>query len=507
MLDVAFIHPPASFEKRARPFAGVFPAETGTDSWFRHAPLGLSTMAQRLRAAGCSSRILNLAKTLSEAAIAGRDVDVEALLRALPARVYGVSLHWAVHAPGALALVEMLRRIHPESAIVLGGLTASCFAEEALALAPGLTGVLRGECESAIVELAREARRAEAVGPGASGGDGGGGGPGTGLGADGRGPRSLDRARVPNLVWSDPSSGAVRRNAFLAPDLSPVDWLDRSVYCEGSEPDSLVIPILRGCIEDCTFCGGSRSAYGAFFERPAPEGTDPDQVLDHLRRGADAGYPVAFLAGDLRGMGERRARRLLDRLAAEPLPIEVQNELFFAADRDWLLRLARATRLSGARLSLSPESSDERIRAQVSSGKAYPNETILETVRMCADLGLKLSLCFFFALPGQTRDSILRDLEFIDRAVALAPETTAFMIEPMLFVDPGSRGPRRASRSGRSRLQSTQSAMNTFVSPRTFPFRLLAKTSFFPSRLNIGNPSKVSFRVTRSSPVPSTFTR
>jgi len=409
MLDVAFVHPPADFEKRTRPFAGVFPAETGTDSWFRHAPIGLSTMAQRLRAAGFSARVLNLSKALSDAAMAGRDLDVEARLRALPARVYGVSLHWAVHTPGALALVEILRRLHPESVIVLGGLTSSFFAEEALALAPGLSGVLRGECESAIVTLARAARA----------------------------PR-FDPAAVANLVWKD-SSGEVRRNAFAPPDLTPVDWLDASVFEAGSEPDSLVVPILRGCVEDCTFCGGSRSSYGDWFDRPAPTGIDPDNVLDHLRRGAAQGYPVAFLAGDLRGMGDRRARRLLDQLAAEQLPIEIQNELYFAADRDYLERFAKATRRAGSRISLSPESSDEAVRAQVSSGKSYPNETILETVRMCADLGVRLSLCFFFALPGQTRDSILRDLEFIDKAVALAPETTAFMLEPMLFVDPGSR--------------------------------------------------------------------
>jgi len=33
--------------------------------------------------------------------------------------------------------------------------------------------------------------------------------------------------------------------------------------------------------------------------------------------------------------------------------------------------------------------------------------------------------------------------------------------------------------------------MNTLVSPWTLPLRLDAKTSFFPSGLNIGNPSNV----------------
>src|SRR5829696_10435795 len=52
---------------------------------------------------------------------------------------------------------------------------------------------------------------------------------------------------------------------------------------------------------------------------------------------------------------------------------------------------------------------------------------------------------------------------------------------------------------------STQSAMNTFVSPDFSALRLDANTSFFPSGENIGNPSNVSLKVIRSKPVPSTL--
>src|SRR5262245_51252996 len=43
---------------------------------------------------------------------------------------------------------------------------------------------------------------------------------------------------------------------------------------------------------------------------------------------------------------------------------------------------------------------------------------------------------------------------------------------------------------------STQSAMKTFVSPSVFAFRLDPQTSFFPSFVNIGNPSNPSSKVT-----------
>src|ERR1044071_7316197 len=50
---------------------------------------------------------------------------------------------------------------------------------------------------------------------------------------------------------------------------------------------------------------------------------------------------------------------------------------------------------------------------------------------------------------------------------------------------------------------SAQSAINTFVSPRTCEWRLDAKTSFLPSGENIGKPSNVSLNVMRSRPLPS----
>ena len=55
------------------------------------------------------------------------------------------------------------------------------------------------------------------------------------------------------------------------------------------------------------------------------------------------------------------------------------------------------------------------------------------------------------------------------------------------------------------RVHSAQSAMKTLVSPCLAALRFEQKTIFLPSGENIGNPSKVSLNVTRSSPEPSTL--
>ena len=59
----------------------------------------------------------------------------------------------------------------------------------------------------------------------------------------------------------------------------------------------------------------------------------------------------------------------------------------------------------------------------------------------------------------------------------------------------------------RSRYQFTQSAMKMFVSCGLASCRFEAQTTFLPSGLNIGNPSKVDAVVTCSSSEPSGLIR
>jgi hypothetical protein len=60
--------------------------------------------------------------------------------------------------------------------------------------------------------------------------------------------------------------------------------------------------------------------------------------------------------------------------------------------------------------------------------------------------------------------------------------------------------------SVRTPFYGSQSAMKMLNSRGSFPWRVDAKTSFLPSRENIGKLSKRALSVIRSKPVPSMFT-
>ena len=45
---------------------------------------------------------------------------------------FGIDLHWMAHVQGALALAEIIKRFHPNTPVILGGLSATYYHEEIL---------------------------------------------------------------------------------------------------------------------------------------------------------------------------------------------------------------------------------------------------------------------------------------------------------------------------------------------------------------------------------------
>ncbi len=117
------------------PLADVIPSTTEFEMY----PVGLTSIASYLEANNYNVRLVNLAyRMLKEP-----DYDVQRRIETLDAPVFGIDLHWLPHANGALGIAELVKRTHPRSHVLLGGLSASYFHEE-LMTNPAVDFVLRG---------------------------------------------------------------------------------------------------------------------------------------------------------------------------------------------------------------------------------------------------------------------------------------------------------------------------------------------------------------------------
>jgi B12-binding domain/radical SAM domain protein len=422
--DLVLVHAPSIFDFRTKsllqgPFADVVPS-TGQ---FEMYPVGLTSIAAYLERNHYNVRIVNLAYRM----LRDPDFDPEERLRRLRAPVYGIDLHWLPHAHGAMAVAELIKRLHPDAAVLIGGLSASYFHRE-LAENPAVDFVLRGDSTE---EPARQLLAALREGT------------------------SLEA--VENLTYRA-ADGQVHVNplTFVPADLDGIavpayDYVLRSVlkyrdladvvpYLEWIQHPTTMVLNSRGCTLDCAICGGSRSAYAITSNRRRPAYRSPERLVEDMRTISSFSRSPIFMVHDPRIGGAPRARRLLELLADAKLPNEIVFELFFPAG-DEFFELVEDSAAAWS-LEITVESADEEIR-RVNGKFAYPNEALESTIAKALEHGCrKLDLFFMVGIPHQTPENAFETVAFCDRLAERFgnDRRLQFYVAPLApFLDPGSR--------------------------------------------------------------------
>jgi len=410
---LVLLHPPSQLDFRERPYRHWMLGNTvATSPVFEYYPLGFLTLMEYLERHGFAVRIVNLAVKMAKS----RRFQPEGLLRKLRPLAFGIDLHWAAHAPGALDLAALCKRLHPDIPVLLGGLTASYFHEEAIQ-DPNVDFVLRGDStERPALELLRclEAKRAP--------------------------------DQVPNLTWKqegevrvNPLSyqpealdikvdfGLLRRHMWRYLDLrgnllTGYQW---PVYCFH------MLLWCRGCRYRCVTCGGNNWALG----REKLGVRDPEAMAEEIAVTQRHTLHHVGLPGDVR-MGDWQ--RLFAALKQKSLPRGPGLELFNTADEEFLREIASLG--PKPEISLSPESHDESIRRAY--GRPFSNDAMERNIEFFLGLGGTVRLFFMVGLPGQTAASVRQTVEYgrqlFDRFAAYPAnfDLTFSLLAP--FLDPGS---------------------------------------------------------------------
>lgn len=448
--DLVLVHAPSIFDFRTKtllqgPFADVVPS-TGQ---FEMYPVGLTSIAAYLERNHYNVRIVNLAYRMLQSPT----FDAVAHLRRLRAPIYGIDLHWLPHAQGALAVAELIKRLHPDAAVLMGGLSASYFHRE-LAENPAVDYVLRGDSTE---EPARQLLTALREGT------------------------SLEA--VENLTYRD-RNGRVRVNplSFVPADLDGIDvpaydYVLRSVlkyrdladvvpYLEWVRHPTTMVLNSRGCTLDCAICGGSRSAYAITSNRRRPAYRSPDRLVADMRTISSFSRSPIFMVHDPRIGGAPRARRIFDLLAEAALPNELVFELFFPAGDEFYDLVDRSA--AAWSLEITVESADEEIR-RVNGKFPYPNEALEGTIAGALEHGCrKLDLFFMVGLPGQTPENALETVAFCERLAERFgnDRRLQFYVAPLApFLDPGSRAFEDPSLGYRLRYQSLEEYRQALLEP------------------------------------------
>lgn len=419
MLDCLIVHVP-KFQNRYRPLGNY----TSTQ-WMA---LGVFALADAVAKRGHRVRILHLGL---ERSLDPR-FSLESYLAAHPCRVVAFSAHFHQQLYDTLRVAGAVKERHPSVHIALGGMTASFFAGDILALFPHVDSVIRGEGEMPLQQLV--------AGVVAGGGD---------------------LSGVPNLLWRRNGAVVDNEGRYLASpgDLDALDFCNLS-YMEHHEsyvhmpkifthlrlpprmkwgmsrlisrrerPIFHGLPVGRGCVTNCFYCGGGQQAHRLINERRHVVFRSPEKVMGSIRDLLGYGYEGAYVSFDPVPESDAYYRTLFGMLRAEGLGFDLPFSSWSLPSRGFIDEYAK-TFGRGSYIAISPETGSEDLRKKV-RGIFFSNEELLGTLRYAGERGVRTIVFFSLGLPGETRDDFERSLrlkERIEKECRFA-ETDAFSIE------------------------------------------------------------------------------
>jgi radical SAM superfamily enzyme YgiQ (UPF0313 family) len=360
--------------------------------------MGLTAIADHVERAGFSVRVLHLGvETLEDPSFRLADYVAHH-----GARWVGFSLHWHYQLPDVLREARALKDAAPGVRILVGGLTASFFADALLESHPEIDAVVRGEGEVPTALLLRaETERDRADVPNLSHRDA--------RGVTRHNPIGFvaDRALLDTLAF-DRFDLLDHADIFFAKYnhvlwLRSFPWLNRALFPPATM-GGYMVPTGRGCPVECAYCGGSRSATRRTTGRARVTLRSPGAVLKELTRVAARGIDRLYFAYDPYPRS-RYYPDLFARIAGEGMRFGAVFESFALPDARFLETFGRAFDLARSALVLSPETGDEALRA-ANRGYAYSNADFLAALGAIVRLGVHAHVSFTLGLPGETRSSL-----------------------------------------------------------------------------------------------------
>ncbi len=373
-------------------------------------PMGLPAMAELLEREGYGTRILHLG--IKE--IIAPDFDLAHYLEKTSPMVVALSLHWHYQAYDAINVAKQIKIISPETFVVLGGFTASYFADGIMRDYPFIDAVVLGHADQPFLKLVETLKKAGDLGD------------------------------VPNLLYRG-SGGAVEKSRGIychTPEdidqlvYANLDMLEDHdfytdvfgfpfAYCKelSREENKLrqtmgrpYFPLLTGigCPVKCTFCGGNRGTLSRITKSKPYIFRNPERVLEDIKRAKKYGYQTVSLCFDPTPQKDDYYVDLMKRIRDERVEIDFYFECWGLPTERFVKEFGRTFSSEYSTLAISPETGSERIR-KLNKGYTYTNREIEDSLKVMADENVRADVFFSLALPYETIVEAMETRDFIRR--------------------------------------------------------------------------------------------
>jgi radical SAM superfamily enzyme YgiQ (UPF0313 family) len=397
-------------------------------------PVGLPALVNVLRAQGIAVRGVSHALELQF----DHDFALKRWLKQNDsARVVLIDLHWYEHCYGAVEAARAVKETLPTAWTVLGGLSASGFANEILRDFSEVDFIIRGDAEKPLLELVKLLL----ANPGAE-------------------ALAESLGRIPNLSYR--SAGEVVENllGYTAGtadldtlDFVHLDFLDHSreylvheyiVADLGMARTALEknpfrgrwLLTARGCKYHCSYCGGSKESHKLLAGRSGIIVRSPEKVVDDLAMLQEMGVHQASMSYDIAELGEEYWRTLFSGMRQRKIKIGLYNEFFQIPSPAFIDDLAHSADLTHSCVAVSALSGTERVRRL--NGKHYSNAQLFEILDALQRHQFYIFVYFSLNLPGETTKSFENTLHLAQNIYQFYPKQRLKMLNTVHTIDPVS---------------------------------------------------------------------
>lgn len=389
--DVVLIHPPTIYDFRKQP---LFPGALGPTVekiQFVKAPIGMICIANYIDRHGYKVIIDNLADRM----VSDKEFDAEEHLKNTSSRVYAIDLHWHHHAQGAIEVARICKKLHPDSLVVLGGLTATYFHEEIMQKYEFVDAIIRGEGEKALLEFVRGLKETNEV------------------------------PHTPNVTCRT-KEGEV----CVMPLMEASENLDEFEYTRYDliEPKTSIFPmggesfgnlvVCRGCVYNCVTCGGSSYNYKKYFGMCKPAFRSPKKIVEDIKSFNAQGINLISLYQDPRMGGEKYWKELFATLREEKRNIDIDRlsiDIFSPVDEEFAKEIYSIGK--PVVLYMCPESGDKEVREK--QGRRYSNEDIIDSSEICHRYHIPITFFFSVGLAGENRETFKETQSLWDKLASM----------------------------------------------------------------------------------------
>jgi radical SAM superfamily enzyme YgiQ (UPF0313 family) len=390
MTDVLFLHVP-KFRNYYKPLNRF--------SFVLLPPVGLLGLADYLRQNHCSTRVIHLGVEYYKYG----GIDLRRILAGHQPTLVGLDLHWHFQSYDVIETARKVKEVCPDVGIVLGGFTASFFAEEILRTFDCVDFVVRGDAEEPLLRLVKQHHSGRAF------------------------------HQVPNLAYrqdgaicssplryvADPSvvdSISYTDFTLMKDYPSFVNSFSQSTYLGGLSAASqrallgwkktYPVNLGRGCVYNCSFCGGSAGSQSIINKRTGACLRSVESVLSSLKDLERFGFEATYLGFDPlpAPKSDEYFLAIFEGIRRLHISLGMEVERFCLPTREFI-RSFRDLPGKDSLIILSPNSHSEEVRRKNGLYR-YSNEELEQCLNVMEEEGVNCALYFACGLPFETAEDL-----------------------------------------------------------------------------------------------------